>query len=128
MDNKPTDERKVRVQSVINLDSADNRTAAVRRMRGFELASMTNPIIQLQFEPADKKDPAAKPLRISRVHVFRSLAGGTPGQEISLAAKDSQTKTYRFACPDLVGGAAKAAYLVVTDDKGNRSAPIPVTP
>lgn len=128
VDNKPSDERKFRVQSIISTTGAGKQAAEVRRMRGFDLDPLKATLLQLQFNPDKLQNPSNEPLHITRLHVFRSLSGGTPGIEISFAAETSQSKTYRFPSPDLAGGSAGAAYLIVTDAQGNQSAPIAVTP
>lgn len=131
VDYKPTDEQKFRVQSEIATTSTGNWAAAMRRMRGFKLSpndQSAAPLIQLHFQPANRQNPSPEPLRISRVHLFRSLAGGIPGTEISFAAETSSVKVYRFSSPNLATDIPTAAYLIATDAQGNQSAPIPVTP
>jgi hypothetical protein len=124
LDYRNMDDVKFPVTQEIQLGYAgENRKAQIRYLRGFDLKN-EKPFITLQYSP--QRDVVAKPLRISRLHIFRDQKNVIDGVEVGFGRPESQVKTYRFKIPSLKGEVPSAVYLVAEDIEGNRSRPYPV--
>lgn len=120
-DDRPEDERKVRLEGGINLDGDAGWTADVRLLRLVD-ATKDRPLsIRLVAKEGS--------VRLARIHLFRAAGGkaGTPGIEISGAAETSQVKSYRLDVPGLqTAPVPGTVYLDLADAAGNHSPPQPV--
>jgi hypothetical protein len=119
-DNRPGDEGHIAMRAAITLAGRSTWRADARPLRLVD--PDRDAPLTLTWEGKDG------PLRVSRVHLFRSgTTMGTAGLEISGAAAGSQIKTYRLDAPGLQRRPLPAAaYLLLRDAAGNVSPPIPV--
>lgn len=120
-DDRPGDERRIRLEGGIALPGARAWRADARLLRLVDAGS--DAPLTLRWDGADAA------LRVSRVHLFRADGGsdGEAGLEISGARADAQVKTFRFDAPGLQARPVpQAAWLRLRDDAGNRSHPIAV--